>query len=487
MKKRILAALLCGVMVVSSAAVCTAGETEGEKKKISIITIPASAAFPDGTSIMENEFFDLIEEETGYEIEWQLFKSGDYDEQISMLLASGNAPDLIQVNYSSLIGTFAKQGGLAVLNDALETNGDYLSEIYTEEALDACSVNGELYALPRYTGGGAGIGSLAVRQDWLDELGLEAPTTLDELYEVLKAIKEAKPECTPLIIDGTLGRLTEIMGAFGIPSNRTANFVIKDGKASMPLLEEEGKEFIQYMNKLYTEGLIDPEFLIEEEAIQQMIAGNGAMMSINYVEIVRNMAAFEEKNPEGELTYIEPIIGENGEQGYLSQSPISLAWIVPKTSEDKVNDCVDFLNKCNASEKIVNAICLGFEGEHYNMVDGEVEKTDAFSDVVYKGYYSRVICDSTFDDWNNTLEGFDEVLPFVNEYKNDNPILYTPLDVPEDSDSISEIETMIINGVLKMIVEGYTDESFAALQDKFDELGGNDILAQYQEWYDSTL
>jgi hypothetical protein len=239
------------------------------------------------------------------------------------------------------------------------------------------------------------------------------------------------------------------------------------------------------MNKLYVEGLIDSEFMIDKEAIQKMIAGTGSMMSLNYVEYVRQMAAFQEKNPDGELVYIDPPVGANGESGYLAQDLVSLAWIVPKTSEDKVMECVDFLDKCNASEAVVNALALGFEGEDYVSNGDVLEKTDHQAEVAYKGYYSRVICDNRFDDGINMLEGFSVNMPFLESHKNTNDILTAPMDVPASGGSIPEIQQAICDDVMVMIVQGYTDEAFAAMQSRFDSLGGNQVLSEYQEWYDN--
>ena len=288
-----------------------------------------------------------------------------------------------------------------------------------------------------------------------------------------------------MVIDGKFERLTDFMGAFGIYSNRSANFLIEDGKAVFPLLTDRGKEFIQYMNRLYTEGLVSPEFLVDKEAMQKMISGNGFMMSMNWVEIVRQMDAFHEKNPGGKLEYIAPPVGKNGEQGHLSQTLVNTTWIVPKTSEDKTYDCVAFLEKCNADEEIVNRICLGEEGVHYQKDGGEIKTLPAFADITYKGYYSRVILDSKWDDYANKLEGFDDPIAFAEQYKKTNEIFYAPFDIPASGSSNAQLQQTILDGVMEMIVKGYSDEKFEELKAKFDAENGNKILEEYQEWYDA--
>lgn len=454
-------------------------------EKLTVLTIPASAPFPDGVTINSNEFVDLIQDVTGYELDWQIFKTGeDVGTQLNLLMASGNAPDLIQISGSlDMLYQYASQGGLAELDAAYEANGDYLKEIYTEDVLDTLRYDGKLYGLPRYTGG-APIGTWAIRQDWLDELGLEAPTDREELYQVLKAMKEAHPEATPLLADG-LYRLIPILGSFGIYTSSEVDFLIEDGKVTMPMLTERGVEFIKYMNRLYTEGLIDPEFITDDAPLEKMIAGQGGMMFLTYVEIARNMAAFQEKNPDGELKYIDCTVGENGEQGYLGQGLISQIWLVPKTSQDKAAACVDFLNKCNQSKEIVNAVSLGFEGQSYTVEGDEYIPTENASDYTYKGYYSRVIVSSAFDDMNAKMEGYDGYMEEVEQYKHLNDILYAPMGIPSEPDKIAIIKQDITDDVLSMIIDGYSDEAFEAMKAKFVENGGEEIMAEYQAWYDA--
>lgn len=472
----------------------TQDKTEGTKKqdsekpaeKLTILTVPASAPFPDNATVNSNEFIDLIKEVTGYDLDWQLFKTGEETgTQLNLLMASGSAPDLIQIAASpELVYQYASQGGLAELNEAYEAKGGYLKEIYTEDTLDAASYNGKLYALPRYSGG-APIGTWAVRQDWLDELGLAAPVTRDDLYHVLKEFQSAYPSATPLIVN-TLYQMIPIMGSFGIYTSGSVDFLIEDGKAVMPMLTERGKEFIQYMNKLYSEELIDPEFLTNDTPIEKMIAGQGGMMFLNNVEIARNMASFKEKNPDGELVYIDSTTGDHGEQGYLSQNLFSLYWIVPKTSQAKAESCVDFLNRCNESKEIVDTISLGFEGQSYTKDGDDYVKTEKASDYVYKGYYSRVIVSRAFDDWNSKMEGYESYMNQADQYKHMNDILYAPMGVPESSDLIPIIKQNVSDAVLSMIIDGYSDEAFDAMKAKFTEDGGDKIMEEYQNWYDNN-
>ena len=102
-----------------------------------------------------------------------------------------------------------------------------------------------------------------------------------------------------------------------------------------------------------------------------------------------------------------------------------------------------------------------------------------------RGYYSRVILDSKWDDYANKLEGFDDPIAFAEQYKKTNEIFYAPFDIPASGSSNAQLQQTILDGVMEMIVKGYSDEKFEELKAKFDAENGNKILEEYQEWYDA--
>ncbi len=460
-------------------------------KKLSIVTVPAGAPMPDGVTIMDSEIYTLLQEKTGYELDWTLFKSGtDADEQITLLLASKKAPDMIQGASRSLINKYAAEGGLCNLEEALPVYAPFLNDYYGQDVIRANSVDGKLYYLPRLVQFDGGVTSLALRKDILDELQLDIPTTPDEIYSVLKTVKEKKPDMIPYVMRSHIGSgMTSILGAFGIPSDRFYNYLIEDGRVVFPYVEERGAEFLKYAAKLYADGLMDSEFLLDQEPIQKMISGQCFMMEINYVEIVRQMSAFKEKNPDGEWIYIEAPKGKNGEQGILPSHGIGNPFfIIPKTSEDKVPYVLDLLNIVNSNEDILDIFALGIVGrDAIKNADGTITKTDSFPAIAgLKGYYSRLDLTDHFDTVNNILEGFDKYIAFTENTVKPNELQMAPANVPASADKISNLTSVLNDDMTNIIVDGYTDEAFENLKQNFKDNGGEEIMNQYQEWYDST-
>jgi putative aldouronate transport system substrate-binding protein len=474
----------------SQSRTSTGGAALTGNKKLSVIALPASAPFPAGKSITSNEIYDLLVQKTGYTIDWQLYKAGvDTTEQVNLLMASGNPPDAVCNIPTSLYIRYAKEGGLAPLDDALAKFGTYLStdKYLTKEQFESIKIDGKIYGLPNKIPS-IGYGALAVRKDWLRELNLNEPKTLEELYNVLKAVKQAKPGVIPLAVDGTLERMAVILGSFGIRSNRSAAFLIENGKASFPYLDNRCAEFIKYMHRLYAEGLIDREFVVEKETVGKFVAGLGFMMDTNYVEITRQMSPFKEKNPNGIWEYIEYPKGPNGESGILKDYDLALnyCWTVPAVHSDRAGDVIDLLDRINRDVDILDLFACGIVGrDTAKNADGSYTRLENFSNIAgIKGYYSRMDIGTYFDEVNNKLEGFDKPLSFINQNALSNEIYNAPLEVPADAALIGNIQTIIVDDIINMIVEGYSDAAFNKMKQDFANAGGNRILEQYQAWYD---
>lgn len=221
--------------------------------------------------------YQLIEEKTGVEVEWICPSEIAQQEQFNLLIASGEYPDVINYFWGTIDGgaqQYVDDGVIVPLSDYL----DYMPNLskYKEEkpAIVKQITDAEdqiLYAptlrkddeLTVYVGP-------AIRQDWLDKLGLEMPTNTDELYEVLKAFKTQDPngngQADEIPFTGILAEypafgIGNILWAFGTHYD----FYLKDGKVVYGFLEDEMKEGLSYLSKLYAEGLIDPDYIINDE------------------------------------------------------------------------------------------------------------------------------------------------------------------------------------------------------------------------------
>ena len=152
------------------------------------------------SNLGETPFARELMKETGVTIDFQHPPANQGKEQFSLLLADGSLPDLMEyawMNYPGGPEKAIQDGNIMALNEVFEKYCPNVMK-YLEENPDVDKMiktdDGHYYVFPFVRGDEAlchTIGPM-LREDWLEELGLEVPTTIDEWHTVLTAFKEKK-------------------------------------------------------------------------------------------------------------------------------------------------------------------------------------------------------------------------------------------------------------------------------------------------------
>lgn len=140
----------------------------------------------------EKDCVKRAEEETGIVFEFTEISQAAWAEQIGVILASGDMPDVVVGSISNFA---AYTESFLPLNDLVEQYAPNLSAFYDERPdlkVAGTMEDGQLYSLPLFQQQGyyTHNNRYAINQDWLDRVGMDVPTTQDELFEVLMAFKE---------------------------------------------------------------------------------------------------------------------------------------------------------------------------------------------------------------------------------------------------------------------------------------------------------
>ena len=196
-----LASMLTGCGGAEGAAGQPATAEEGERMTLQLWTSSRDAIdHPDAWYIKK------IEDEFDVNIEMQYRNEGgtDYSEWLTLSLAGDDCPDWFrdQTVSTSMLNDLVKQGLVAKLDPEMvkENMPNYMKwaekyrDILTDDPLNLYSVDGEVYAIPDAKVDLGRFCLMAYRQDWLDHLGLQAPETLDEFTEVMKAFTFNDPD-----------------------------------------------------------------------------------------------------------------------------------------------------------------------------------------------------------------------------------------------------------------------------------------------------
>jgi putative aldouronate transport system substrate-binding protein len=238
---------------------------------------------PNSTRIMQE-----LESKTNVHIEWTVLSNAALTERKNLMWASGEYPDMLtngSVNSGDVIRYGAGEGILQEIQDLIPQYMPNLMKAveteYPNLIADITLQNGKIYSLPRispFYQTGAGI---YINKTWLDKLNLKIPVTTDDLIHVLRAFRDNdvngngdKNDEIPFSWANVRWdySLSHFMGIFGKACSgdnwigNVTDLLIENGKVVMPVLSNEFKDGITYLNQLYREKLIDPEVFTQDEA-----------------------------------------------------------------------------------------------------------------------------------------------------------------------------------------------------------------------------
>lgn len=212
-KKAILSLLLVTVLLLTGCGGKNSGGSKeaaatknGEGKYDPAITITIAkqldentGRYGDGEDINKNPMTVLTEEKLGIKMETTLLggDAGNYDTKLRLALTgSEELPDVFPVYGTQMIADMIESGRVKAIDDDIEKYmPERLKEIYDmyPQSFYPVTKDGKTYGIacaPALTEGQVMI----IRQDWLDKLGLKAPTNMDEFEAVIKAFTENDPD-----------------------------------------------------------------------------------------------------------------------------------------------------------------------------------------------------------------------------------------------------------------------------------------------------
>jgi putative aldouronate transport system substrate-binding protein len=277
--------------------------------------------------------YDIIREELGINLEYVIVPPGeDGEAKVNAAAAANDLPDLFQMVSSTgdtrgALFRYAELGLLAPVEDLMPLMPERTATHYNDPLLiDLVSFDGHQYGLPELPAIPKREG-LVVRKDWLDSLGLEAPTTLDELFEVAKAFTEQDPDGNGQadtygvggFINGSgIGnRFDFIFGAYGVPGvwnfDDPANFGLNVRNPEYP-------DALAFMKKLVDEKVIDPDWptLSRDEFRARWKQGQFGLMWEDFAALTNksNYTPFDENFPDAEWIPLPAPTGPNGAASY---------------------------------------------------------------------------------------------------------------------------------------------------------------------------
>jgi putative aldouronate transport system substrate-binding protein len=242
-----------------------------------------------------------ITQRTNVTLEPTIVPMSDYDQKKSLLIGAGDAPMIIPKTYPGQEQAFVASGAIVPVSDYLDLMPNFQQKVADwnlEPELDTLrQADGKFYLLPGLHEEPWQDYSIAYRTDELDRLGLQAPTTWDELRTVLAAIKQAHPDGYPLSDRFKGDSILAIAGpgfgtsaGWGLKTN-LATFNSETNAFEYTGATEEYKALVTYFRTLVEQGLLDPESFTQDDdsAIQKFSTGNSFAISANAQTIPNNL------------------------------------------------------------------------------------------------------------------------------------------------------------------------------------------------------
>ena len=297
MTKRIIALLLCGLMVLAMVACGSKGpETRGDENQNQFLIVGGMSALSSGND--SNPVLVELAEKAGVEIEWDLM-SDSLGEKVGVLIGGNQLPDaFIAVGFSQNdINEYGGDGTFIDLTPYITPeimpNLCAIFEKHPDIKAGITQADGKIYGLPSgELMGTAAIGATddlsiyavpefsMINKTWLDELGLAVPTNLSELHDALKAFKDNDMAGNGATIPMSTGYDQWCWGqevfyaGFGF-TNFTSDICFDlmanpDGTVRFVCADKAYRDAVTYFHDWYAEGLMDLEMF--SQSTSQLIS-----------------------------------------------------------------------------------------------------------------------------------------------------------------------------------------------------------------------
>mgnify|MGYP000265047182 CR=1 FL=1 len=321
---------------------------------------------------------DILEKKFRLKVNFEMAAQQPHLEKVNLLVASNNLPDLVSPLPSDTAKKLGISGMLIDFNEYKESMPNFFNAIKKDPVAYASMFadDGGLYIAPQCTEEADLVAQFryvpTLRTDLLQEVGMEVPTTYDELYQVLKAIKQKHPEVVGIINRTGTQIFNDIGFTFGARSDVHYNF--EEDRFVFGPERENYKEMLKYLHKLWNENLLDPELFTASTAQFEAKLING--LGVFYMDWAgysyRYSRAHKELLKGGEdnfiLTPINPIcpdIYPKRVYQLMESTNIFCSMVVSSLTEapERIVKFIDWLY----SEEGMDIAQYGIKNEHYSI------------------------------------------------------------------------------------------------------------------------
>jgi len=390
-KKRTWALILALLMIVSLMSACsneqpsttppsgsgTTASTPAPATAAPATTAPAATDEPRELSLAMSsvrwgwstdekhmqEWLAVLEEATNTKIDMLAIPHNDFEQLITVLLASGDLPDMIRPQRAwDNVAQFAARGYLQPLTHYIENDPRF--SVLHDLDLSMYKYKDDIYGIPAGWGGGK---IFWFRQDAIDTYNLNIKDEMTTAEFVAELQKINRSEAIPFTFPRHIVNFQIFYNPFDAWAGvrQDASGIYFDGFQA-----PEMREALSFIRDLYEQGLMDSEFITNENsAIREKLSTGAAASNMDYTSrYVFYVQSAEAAGAPTEFIPVYTLIGPTGHKGNLNETG-GEALTLSVTCRN-VEAAVDVIHWLNFTEDGVKLHNLGVEGVHYNVENG---------------------------------------------------------------------------------------------------------------------
>jgi len=328
-----------------------------------------------------NPVAEKITEMTGIFVEIQQ-PTGNPEEKLSLMLASGDLPDIVLMDRrSDIVNKYIAAGGLIALNDLIDQHGPDIQSMYGDVLNKSRYEDGKNYFLNNWYGVDPDPDrGINIRMDLLKEMGYGEQAergdyfTQQQFVEMLTTFKNqysGDGSTIPFTINGEYMEtvLSTFRGMYGMK-----HYYETGNQLQLDVRDPKYLDMVKFINQLYRDGLLDREWAINKEDLFKQKLISGQVMAANGGLPDEPNSIF--RDDEGEDTdkqfYMFKVVADGVNPNATTYSPrSSLGWdaIGITASNKHPEETIKFMNYL-ASEEGQYLLMWGVEGLHWDFTDG---------------------------------------------------------------------------------------------------------------------
>jgi putative aldouronate transport system substrate-binding protein len=532
MLKKLFRVMLVLTLVGSLLAACSS-KGEGDKTGAEPSATPAAtqAATPAATAAPSNQYGDTgglklplvekpttitwmlvsdhpandkmvikeIEKRTGIKIDVQNYSSATYQDKLKMTMASAKLPDIFMGLKASELKKIGQQGAVAAINDYVDMLPNF-KKLYIDENPTVIKSygdqNGKLYSWPIYNMNRDVNHGMMYRKDIFDKNNIPEWTNTEEFYQALKKLKEIYPDSYPMASKTKEGIFKDLSYGWGTGgASYPVHYDEKTQTWRFAPTTPEHKEMLDFLKKLYNEGLLDPEFITDTpDSWTAKMTTDKAFVTFDWIgrmDLFYNQV--KSQNPDYNLRYANPV-GPTGNNRTLPKIDTDFGIAVAKNENTEAAlKLLDYLTSPSGAELVT----LGIEGETYNFdANGkpvypelkdlplvDIKALENKYGMWLQGMYLRPDRRSVYYNYTEKEKEAQDKIVSAKKFEPLDPVLNL---TDEDISTIAELQSSLEKAANEfnakyVLTKNYGDAQWAEWQQNATKLGAEKLAGVYNE------